>query len=181
MAKIGNQIQYEKNNGGLEVIIYPSITRTKLNMLYAWGAAWTVCGLIILVSLFTYDYQKEEYLMVSIFMLFWGYFEYKIIYALQWNTKGKEVLKINDGAFTYLKQIGKRGLPIEEQLEKMYPFKHIEEEQKGFISDVNNSSWMVGGEVIEYTYDGSVKRIGMKLLKKDAVQLVKLLNKTARF
>ena len=39
---------------------------------------------------------------------------------------------------------------------------------------------MIGGEVVEYNADDGVRRLGMKLSKKDAEQLVQLLNKTAR-
>jgi hypothetical protein len=63
----------------------------------------------------------------------------------------------------------------------MRPFRYAEDTQKGFWSEINKSSWMVGGEVIEYAIDEKIKRLGMKLPKKDANQLITLLNKTIVF
>ena len=63
----------------------------------------------------------------------------------------------------------------------MRPFRYAEDTEKGFWSEINKSSWMVGGEVIEYAIDEKIKRLGMKITKKDAHQLIQLLNKTFGF
>ena len=61
----------------------------------------------------------------------------------------------------------------------MKPFIYAEDTEKGLWSDINKSTWMVGGEVVEYGFEDSIKRLGMKLPKKDAQQLITLLNKTS--
>lgn len=180
MKDIGQQISYDKpSKDELVVEIKPVLGGQKMNLLLLWGAAWTVCGLIILISLFTYGFKKEEYLMVGIFLIFWTYFEVKVFHAIRWNKWGLEKLQIKDGEFLYHQTINGRGFPKVDEISKMNSFRFAVDSQKGLWSDINNSSWMVGGEVIEYTCDGAVKRIGMKLSQKDAEKLIVLLNKTA--
>ena len=92
-----------------------------------------------------------------------------------------EVLELKNGEFTYQKVINGRGLPIKTKISQMRPFRYAEDTEKGFWSEINKSSWMVGGEVIEYAIDEKIKRLGMKIPKKDANQLITLLNKTSGF
>jgi hypothetical protein len=182
MKKIGNQIEYNRlKKDDLKVEIIPSLSKAKMNMLLSWGLAWSFCGAVIIISLFTYGFNKEELLMVSVFLIFWSYFEVKIIHAIRWNRSGKEILEVKKEEFVYNKVINGRGFPIKTQTSKMRPFRYAEDTQKGFWSEINKSSWMVGGEVIEYAIDEKIKRLGMKLPKKDANQLITLLNKTIVF
>lgn len=180
MKRIGNQITYEKlGKDHLSLEIIPVLPKSKKNMLLLWAAAWTMSGIIILGALFFSEFKKEEYLGVGIFFLFWIYFEFKAVHAIRWNNSGKEVLNIKDGEFSYVKSISERGFPDVIELSKLSPFKYATDSESGIWNDINKSSWFVGGEVIEYQANGSLKRIGMKLSKKDANQLVILLNKTA--
>tara|TARA_Y100000589_G_scaffold122710_1_gene117090 strand:- start:56 stop:610 length:555 start_codon:yes stop_codon:yes gene_type:complete len=182
MKKIGKQIEYNRpKKDEIKVEISPSLSKVKMNMLSLWGGAWTFCGLAIIVSIFTYGFNKDEIVMVSIFMIFWTYFEVKIIYAIRWNKRGKEILELKKGEFIYYKLINGRGFPIKTKISNMRPFRYAEDTDKGFWSEINKSSWMVGGEVIEYAIDEKIKRLGMKIPKKEAVQLISLLNKTFGF
>ena len=180
MKKIGQQIQYEKTGKNqLSVEIKPVLSKFKRNTLFLWGVSWTLCGLIIFSALFFSDFKKEEYLGVGIFLIFWIYFEFKVVHAIRWNAFGKEVLNLKDGEFSYLKSISERGFPQVVEVSKLSAFRFATDSESGLWSDINKSSWFVGGEVVEYQSDGSLKRIGMKLSKKDALLLVNLLNKTA--
>lgn len=180
MKKIGKQISVEKTDkAALKVVIKPFVEAGKMLQLKLWSYAWSICGLIIITSLFTYDYNKDEYVMVGIFLIFWGYFEYKVIYALRWNLKGEEVIELDGQQMIYTKLLAGRGLPQFFDIKMMKHFIYNEATERGFFSDVIKSSWFVGGEVIQFAYDDSLKSLGMKLPKKDADQLIVLLNKTS--
>lgn len=182
MKKIGEHISYDNaRKNELKVEIIPVLTNQKSNILLLWGAAWSLCGLIIIISLFTYGFNKDEYIMVGVFLLFWGYFEFKVLHALRWNKTGKELLELKEGEFIYNKTLNGRGFPRVMEISKLRPFVYAEDTEKGFWSDINKSSWMVGGEVVEYGFEDSIKRLGMKIPKKDAIRLITLLNKTAGF
>lgn len=182
MKKIGDRIKYDKPSKDEFILeIFPKMEKQKLQMLTLWTIAFSICGLIIFGSLFFYDFKdNSEVLMIVIFLLFWGYFEFKVLYALRWNKKGKEVITIKNGMFSYVQQISKTGISAEVALVKMKPFIVVDDED-GFWNEINHSVFIVGGEVVEYISGESVKRLGLKLNKKDATQLVILLNKTAQF
>ena len=181
MKSIGEQIKYEKiGKDELTVEIVPYLIPSKTTILHLWVGAWSLCGLIILISLFTYGFKEDEYIMVGIFLIFWGYFEVKVVSAVVWNKTGREVVTIKNSEFSYLKEINGRGLSKITPLKNMSDFKYANDVETGVWSDINKSSWMIGGEVVEYNADDGVRRLGMKLSKKDAEQLVQLLNKTAR-
>jgi len=182
MKKIGGQIEYIRpKKDQIKIEISPDLSKIKMNMLTLWGAGWTFSGLVIIISLFTYGFNKDELVMVGIFLIFWVYFEVKIVHAIRWNRAGKEIIEVKNGEFIYLKEINGRGLPIKTKISQMRPFRYAEDTEKGFWSEINKSSWMVGGEVIEYAIDEKIKRLGMKIPKKDANQLITLLNKTSGF
>lgn len=183
MKKIGSRISYDKpTKDELVIEIIPFMEKQQFQMLKLWTIAYSLCGLIIFGSLFFYDFKDtSEVLMIVIFLLFWGYFEFKVLYAIQWNRKGKEIITMKNGMFSYVKQLSKRGIPLEMSISKMRPFGMIEDAEGGFWNEINNSSFIVGGEVIEYMSDESIKRLGVKLSKKDGSQLVTLLNITAQF
>ncbi len=178
MKSIGEQIKFDRpSKDELVVEITPSLPKVKFTTLLMWGIAWTLCGLIIITSLFTYEFKKEEYLMVGIFLIFWTYFEIKVVHAIRWNKFGKEELKFNQEEFSYLKSINGRGFPNVIEKDKVSGFVFAEDTERGLWSDINKSAWFVGGEVVQYEVEGSVKRVGMKLSKEDATQLISLLNK----
>ena len=77
--------------------------------------------------------------------------------------------------------INGRGIPIKSSVSKMRPFRYAEDTEKGFWSEINKSPWMVGGEVIEYAVEEKIKRLGMKIPRKEAQQLILLLNKAFGF
>ena len=182
MKKIGDRIKYEKpSKDELLLEISPKVEKQKIQILMLWTIAFTICGLIIFSALFFHDFKDTgEFLLVVIFLLFWGYFEFKVLYALRWNKQGKEVVIIKNAKFSYVQQISKTGIPVEVDIVQMKPFAVVKEED-GFWNEINNSIFIVGGEVIEYRSGESIKRLGLKLNQKDALQLVTLLNKTAKF
>ncbi len=182
MKKIGKQIEYSRpKKDELKVEISPILPKTKMNVLILWATAWTFCGTVVLVSLFTYGFNRDELIMVIIFLLFWMYFEFKIVHAIRWNKSGKEIVELKNGEFTYYKMINGRGIPIKSPVSKMRPFRYAEDTEKGFWSEINKSPWMVGGEVIEYAVEEKIKRLGMKIPRKEAQQLILLLNKAFGF
>lgn len=138
---------------------------------------FSVCGLFIISSLFFNDFKSEELLMIGIFLVFWSYFEFKVLFAYRWMTSGKEVIEIKEGNFYYMKQISQRGIPTCVPLSEISSFTYTEEALKGFWGEINKSIFMVGGEVIEYKSGESVKRLGMKLDQKDAVKVIEFIKR----
>lgn len=178
MQNIGDQIEINKGKDTLEVTIYPKVSGKDQRILNFWLIAWSLCGLAVLSQLILPgNYQRSEKVFMLIYLAFWIYLELKVVYAFRWNKNGKELIEIKDGKLSYTQLIGKRGLPIVYNLSEVSQFRYANETEKGIWNDINRSAWMVGGEVIQFTSEGKVRRIGMKLNQKDAERLSDLLNK----
>jgi hypothetical protein len=179
MQKIGEQIEVEKNKDSLKVEIFPKPTSKDKMILNMWIVGWTLCGVAVLIQLLFYreDFEGNQIAFLLIYLSFWAYLEFKTLYALNWNRKGKEVIEIDQDKFSYSKILRKRGLPYESDKSTMSQFRYEESTEKGIWNDINRATWMVGGEVIQYKSGEKIRRLGMKLAKKDAVKLSELLNK----
>lgn len=176
MQKIGQQISIHKNGNESKVEIQPLYSSKDKTGLIMWLVAWTFCGLAVLSQLF-FDYAKAEKVMMLIYLVFWLYFELKVLYAFRWQKAGKEVIEIKNGSLFYTQLIGQRGLPVEYKLTEIKYFKFMESAKKGFFNDLNQSIWMVAGETVEFEVNGSLKRLGLKLSESDAKKLADWLNK----
>lgn len=176
--KISERIITEKSkDGGLTVKIFPAVKKNEQQSLLVWLVLFSACGLFILSSLFVNDFKSEELLMIGIFLVFWSYFEFKVLYAYRWLKMGKEVIEIKEGHFYYMKQISKRGIPTCVPLSEISKFSYTNDALSGFWGEINKSVFMVGGEVVEYKSGESIKRLGMKLEQKDAEKVVEVLNR----
>ena len=96
---------------------------------------------------------------------------------MRWNLYGKEVIEITNNEIIYTELIGKRGIPVIFPNEKIKEISLIEQEQKGFLADINQSVWMLGTETILIASKDFSKNIGRKLSKNEASKLINFLNK----
>lgn len=173
---IGNRINYSKEGETFNIEIYPEQDKNKLVMLKLWVLAWSICGIVVITQLFA-DYSGSEKTILIIYLALWGYFLIKTSAALRWNIKGKEVIRINNESLTYTQLTGKRGIPKTYSTSDIKNLKYVEDSKSGFLNSINQSFWMIGGEVIQYEVNDSVKRFGFKLNKNDSIQLIKIINK----
>lgn len=179
MSKIGDRIVIHKSKEGIKVEITPKISLKDSRMLNMWLSAWSIMGITVTFMLF-FQWsllQRSEIVLLLIYLVFWSYFEFKVLYAYRWNKIGKEIVEIKNEKFSYLKLVGKRGLPFECNVSDLSNFQYEESTEKGIWNDINRAAWMVAGEVIQYKFGKRVRRLGMKLSRKDAEQLSSLLNK----
>lgn len=179
MKKIGKQILVDRGGKSLKVEIVPFPNKKDSLTLKIWFVVWTILGLAVLSQFVVpiQEYSGSQKVFLGIYLVLWLYFELKVLHALRWNSNGKEHIEIKDGNFIYTVLIGKRGLPIEYKMEDLTSFHYEASTEKGIWNDINKSIWMVGGEVIQFKHNEKIKRLGRKLPKKDAEQLVQILNK----
>jgi hypothetical protein len=179
VQKIGKQIYLEKDNRRLLVEIFPNPSSKSKIWLNLWLVGWTLCGLVVMFQLLFYasEFAKEQLVFLLIYLSLWAYLEFKIFYAFLWNRKGKELIKVEGGSFSYTKLMGERGLPFEVNNTALSKFTYEKSTERGILNDINRSAWMVGGEVIEYAAGDKLRRLGMKLSESDAVKLAGILSR----
>ncbi len=182
MSKVGERIVVKKSKTGIRVEIIPQISVKDSRMLNVWLSAWSIMGIVVLTTLFFQwnIYERSQKVFMLIYLVFWSYLEFKVLYAYRWNKIGKEIIEIKNGKFSYLKLMGKRGLPFECNVSDLSYFHYEESTEKGIWNDMNRAAWMVAGEVIQYKFGKRVRRLGMKLNRTDAEKLSSILNKQSR-
>ena len=175
MKKIGNQIFYTEGNNELYIEIKSAFDKNKYNLVLIWFVAWTACGVAV-ISQFFFDYSKNEKLFMVVFLALWAYFEFHVLNALSWRRSGKERIKVSEQEIRYVKEVGGRGIEKVYETEKCTSLKYQSENEEGFLNSINQSSWMIGIPVLEFTAHDNVRRIGIQLSKTDAEQLAKKIN-----
>jgi hypothetical protein len=173
--QISERIFASRNGSRVEINIYPRKDKQKLLMLKLWVFIWTILGGIVVTQLFL-DYAGQEKLFMVIYLALWGFFEYKTVHALRYNINGKEQLVFEDGKMSYVALIGERGIPKYYNQEELSNFEYKQETEKGFLAELQNSYWFVGGESIEFVSGLGVRRFGMKLNESESKQLIKYIN-----
>jgi hypothetical protein len=90
---------------------------------------------------------------------------------------GKELIQIDEVNLKYKKSIRKYGKSKSFLLENINKMTMHKTEEKSFQAAWEKSPWVIGGERLEFDYQGKVVKMGRKLEQKDAEILFKLLTK----
>lgn len=179
MRVIVDRISILKKNDLLSVVILPTTNKLKLNIMFFWLMAWSVCGVIVLANYFKID-DKDSKLFILIYLSFWAYFEFNISRAFIWKKFGKEKLWIEDGILFYQREINKKGKIKEFNLDLISPLSVIELKATRFTDTINQSFWIKGGERIEFTAQALVVQLGLQINTQEANEIVSEVNKFAR-
>lgn len=174
--KLSDRVILNQTPQRLLIEVFPKYDKQKMLMLKLWVILWTVLGAIVLTQLFL-DYAGQEKLFMSIYLALWAYFEYKMIHALRYNTSGKETLEFEDGKLGYSVMIGERGIPKYFNIDDLKDFYFQENTKTGFMGELQNSFWFVGGETIEFDSALGKRRVGMKLTEQEAKKVSDIVNK----
>lgn len=176
---IGERIVFEKKDKTLRVEISGRIERWKETVLFAWGIAWTLCGLYIMIFFFG-DWTMDEKIFLLIYLAFWAFFEYKVVNTWLWRKFGKEIIMIRDGELELKNDVlgyGSAKRFFVDNIENLDP---INADPKAFSTVYNRSFWIIGGESVGFEYMGQKAGFGRQLEEKDAFQLAKLIKKNLK-
>ena len=95
---MAERITIEKKDEGLLIKISAFKNEAKQKQLTVWLLAWTFCGLVIASQLFIEaDSSTKRFIMI--FLVFWLYFEWKIVKVYRWRIAGEEQFLITDDNF----------------------------------------------------------------------------------
>lgn len=176
MKVIGKRISVLQKENLLSIVILPTTDKKKLNLMFLWLFAWTVCGVIVLVNYFKM-YDKDTRLFMIVYLSFWAYFEYKIARAFIWKRNGKEKLWIQNDIIHYQRELNKKGKIKEYNLELVDDFKIIDVSNTSWADNINQSFWIKGGERLEFISQGRAIRFGMQISDEEARSVFNEINK----
>lgn len=171
MLSIGKRCSVLIKENVFSLVILPTAEKRKTGLLFLWLFAWTVSGLIVIMS-YTQIQQQNTKLFIAVWIAFWAYFEFKIIRVFMWKRFGKEKLWVKNGVLFYQQEINGRGKIKEYDLNLVSDLNLIEL-TKGSIADTfSQTFWVKGGERIEFICQQKPVKFGMQLNDDDAKKIV---------
>lgn len=176
MKWIGKRVSFLEQKNITTLVIYPEHTTWKSMLLYAWFSMWTTIGIFVIFEFFK-DYEREEKLILLVFLAFWLYFFVRIGRAVLWQAKGKELMKFNEIAIVYKRSIFGYGRAHEYFYENLRKIKLFEPKSNSFEEFFQNSYFILGGERMVFEYKGKEVKFARKLNERDAKLLFQWLTK----
>ena len=186
MKWITEKISYYRHKNYTTILISTKIEPWQQGLLLGWLCIWAVIGIGILYILLGDNYtesmlkstNKEKLqLYLILFLVFWGYFLYKIARVYWWRKSGVEFIKIEETKITYKKAFGKYGTAKEYLYENITPIQLIDRPEKSFASVMQSSFWDIGNQTVSFKHFDQEIIFGMQLDPKGAKKIKDFLNK----
>lgn len=183
MAKkrhIGERITHKQHDNCYTIVISPTIERWQMNSLLVWVIAWTFCGFAFAYYILFEARTINMLMVLSVLLVFWLYFEIRVVRAFMWRKYGLEVIRIDDQFLSIKDSIFKHGKPRNFELEKVDPeaIEDIYINPKSYGKVMNDSFWQVGQGTVVLKFEEKEFFFGTQLENKDSAKLARLIRKT---
>lgn len=175
---LSERVSYSKPGDKFLVVISGRISKFQLNLLGVWLLGWTFCGVAVFTQLFE-DFSREVKLALFIYMVFWMYFEYKIVYAFIWRKWGAELIRVDGDSLKIKKDIKGYGKVRSFLMDNIKNISLVDNPGT-FASTINNSFWSTTGEKICFDYLNKTHYFGIQLNEEEARKLVSKLKSEIR-
>jgi len=169
---MSKRINFERNKKGLLIRIKAYRDSKKQKMLAFWIVMFTMCGAAIF-SQFFYEYDNSTKLFFGVYIAFWMFFEFKVIYAYRWRTKGFEEIVLENDEIILSKVIGKRGVTQKYKISDVKDLKLYERNYKDFVQSMNTSYWNINKYSITFTVNDVLVPFGIDLNEKQASKIIR--------
>jgi hypothetical protein len=173
---IGQRSSVLIKDGIFSLVILPTDSKKKLNLMFLWLFAFTVCGMIAFASYFKLN-NNDDKITVIIFLAFWFYFEFNIARVYMWKRFGKEKLWIRNGKLLYQQDINGRGKIKEYDLNLISDFELVPLEKGSIADEFSQTFWVKGGERIVFSCQAKNIKFGMQLSDEEATKIISALHK----
>lgn len=172
MKFISERISYHRHDQYTTILISSKVEKWKESLLFGWMLMWIAVGGIILFLFASGTYSSETTLQTSktqqqlyllIFLVFWGYYLYRIIKVYLWRKKGVEYLKIDNQTLLIKRAFGKYGKASSYLYSNMGEIKLLDNSKKSYSWVMQSSFWDIGNEALSFECDGREVIFGIQL------------------
>lgn len=177
MKWIGERISFVDETSKLTVVIEPQNIGFVRSLMGAWVFMWFAIGGTMIWAYFNLKFTQQETVIMVVFLCFWVYYAQRVTRSWFWLMWGKELIKIDEVSMTYKRSVRKLGKAVPYYLENISKMRMNHPKENSLQAVWEKSPWIVGGERIEFDYQGKTIKFGRKLKEKDAELLFKLLTK----
>src|SRR5690606_7903441 len=143
-------------------------------LLVSWIIAWTFCGIVIGLSMFN-NYSRDIKLMMFVYMVFWIFYEYRVLKTLFWRLWGVEYLRIDEAGIDYKRDIKGYGKILRLFKENIRKIETLKIENNAFLQSYFTSFWIMPNEKILISHSAKATGVGLGLTNEAANKLTKIL------
>lgn len=177
MKWIGERISFLDTKQKVTIVIEPERNGFVNAMMGMWLAMWFTVGGVMIWSLFTFDLNEQENIILYVVLAFWLYYAVTVSFSFLWIVYGKELIKIDETALHYKRSVLSYGKSIPFYFENIKNFTFSVPEKGSFQAIWESTPWTKGGDRITFDYLGKVIKLGVKLNEKDTQLLMNFIDK----
>ena len=172
-------MQFKATPEVISIEISPRIPTWQLAVLGAWLLLWTFCGIGFLYESGNTEVDVERYFYYGC-LVFWAFFMFRVSRVFFWRLKGMEMINISPGVLTIRNKIGRFGATQKFNLQHFKKLGIEKYDQTNFMQFMDKSFWIMGGDVLEFSYMGKKYAFGKQLNEKETKILLQLVEKHTR-
>ena len=166
----------QKNNNRLKINIKAFQEKSKQKLLLLWIVLFSFCGVAIL-SQFFQGYDSNYKIVFTVYLVFWMFFEYKVIYAYRWRKWGEEKIILENNQISLTKKIKGRGITQSIELDKVKKIAAFNTNKASFFKTMNHSYWVVNNYKLAFYLEKSVIPFAIDVSDKEAKLILNELKK----
>lgn len=174
MRLISERISVDETKS-FSIVILGKIERWKESILLFWVLSWTFCGIVFLTYFFGDTPYRFDIAML-VLILFWLYFEIRILKVFLYRRKGYEKMEFDLDLFTLRTKVITEGKKHAYSVNEISEFKMVPHSDKNFFSFMDNSFWVLGGDRIYFDYFGKKVVFAKQVDPIEVKKLLSLLN-----
>lgn len=179
LRHIGERITHKQQDNCYTIVISPTIEKWQMNSLLVWVIAWTFCGIAFLYYTLFETQSPQQLMIFSVILVFWLYFEIRVVRAFLWRKYGLEVIRVDEQFLSIKDSVFQHGKPKNFEVNKLNVDEivdiHIDPKSYGKV--MNDSFWQIGQGTIAMKFDGKEHFFGTQLENKDSAKLARLIKK----
>ncbi|MFT4678316.1 MAG: hypothetical protein ACI84C_001737 [Flavobacteriales bacterium] len=176
---IGERIKFKATSEVVSIEISPRIPSWQLFVLGAWLLLWAACGIGFLIEAARTEVDVQRYFYIGC-LVFWAFFMFRVSRVFFWRLKGMELIDIRPGVMTIRNKIGRYGATQKFNLQHLKKLGIEKYDQANFMQFMDKSFWIMGGDVLEFSYMGKKYAFGKQLDDKQTKILLQLVDKHTR-
>lgn len=169
---MGDRIKYIEEGNTLKLIIKALLDDKKQQLLLIWIILFSICGVLLFTQLFG-NYEKSTLLFFGVYMAFWLFFEFKVIYAYRWRKFGREQIILKENQLILIKEIGKRGVTQQFELDKIKKVEKFDSAEHAFFKSMNTSYWNINKYTLSFKIEDNTIPFAIDLNEEEAKKLLK--------
>ena len=180
MKWLSNRISFHRHDEYTTILISTKVEKWKESMLFAWMMLWSIVGFAIVGVLMSKKYleqiagdtpKSQLQLFLILFLVFWGYYLYKIAKVYTWRKKGVEYLKLDKESLLIKRGFGKFGKAKRFRLANMGKIEILERRTRSYSWVMQSAFWDIGNESLEFDYQGAKIIFGVQLDEEETKRL----------